>query len=419
MAKLSFHNYRRVFSRVLSASLIGGMIFASAAFVSCQTESDDEEKTTQTGGKIDPSIITEAKVIETTHLTEGLTVFNFIYPSYDPYGNPIMLSGVITAGDSITADNPAKGMILYNHYTINKADECPSKGPLEEQKAIASARINVITVSPDYYGFGITEDKNQAYCIGSANAQAAVDALIAAKKLLPTLGYSDFGTKVFNVGYSQGGQTAMAVLKLVTQKYPDIKITRTFAGAGPYDLSAIYSSFSTSPESSMPSTVIGVFLAYNEFYNLGIPNEQIFKGKLLNNLDEWILSKKYTSDEIENFLGESSLTELFTDDVFNSDSEIAKKFLEAYEKDSIANGWTPNQDESIYLYHNKKDTTVPVATTESLKSFLLDSGMQQSLNMYSGLYINIDTSGEAPYHQNGGKAFILQAAIQLMFLLTQ
>ena len=125
----------------------------------------------------------------------------------------------------MTKDNPGKGLLLYNHFSVYRADECPSKGDLKMQKLIAGSGL--ITISADYYGFGITEDKLQAYCISSVNAQASVDALLAAKELLPTLGYSWNDDILFNIGYSQGGQTSMAVVRLIDEKYPDLHITFT------------------------------------------------------------------------------------------------------------------------------------------------------------------------------------------------
>ena len=54
------------------------------------------------------------------------------------------------------------------------------------------------------------------------------------KKLLNAIKfYMGFRWKdnLFNVGYSQGGQTSLAVVRLITEKYPNIHITKTFADA--------------------------------------------------------------------------------------------------------------------------------------------------------------------------------------------
>ena len=159
---------------------------------------------------------------------------NFVYPSRDPCGNPVMLSGTITMSRDLTPETKAQGFILYNHYTVFRADECPSKGKLDMQNILylTAPHRNFITVSADYYGFGQTEDRMQAYCIGSANARASIDALTAARQLLAERGYTWYDD-LLNVGYSQGGQTAIAVLKLATAKYPDCTSPEHWLEAAP------------------------------------------------------------------------------------------------------------------------------------------------------------------------------------------
>lgn len=99
------------------------------------------------------------------------------------------LSGSIIVGDEVDANNKkAAGTVLYNHFTVFQKDECPSHGELAVPMIVVGSKM--ILVAPDYYGFGVTESKNQAYCISRANAQASVDALIAARELLKEKGYT-------------------------------------------------------------------------------------------------------------------------------------------------------------------------------------------------------------------------------------
>lgn len=83
------------------------------------------------------------------------------------------LSGSIIVGDEVDANNKkAAGTVLYNHFTVFQKDECPSHGDLAVPMIVVGSKM--ILVAPDYYGFGVTESKNQAYCISRANAQASV-----------------------------------------------------------------------------------------------------------------------------------------------------------------------------------------------------------------------------------------------------
>lgn len=330
--------------------------------------------------------------------TDKMTVYNFVYPSVDPYGNPVMLSGSITLGDSVTRHKPALGMILYNHFTVYRADQCPTQGELSVQQMLAHSKM--ITVSPDYYGFGVTGAKHQAYCLSRVNAQGSVDALLAARTLLTEMGYS-WDDHLFNTGYSQGGQTAMGVVRLVAESYPDIHITCTFAGAGSYDIPATYRQFIIDSIAGMPSTVISVMLAYNEFMNLGITREEMFLEPVLSHIDEWLLSKCYTREEIDAMVGSLRVTDYVTPTLLDLQSEPSQRFLTAMEHDNLCQGWTPRSDEPIYLFHNTQDITVPVVNTEHLYQYLTTHGATQ-------VTLDVDDYGCStfvPAHETGAASF--------------
>ena len=166
-----------------------------------------------------------ARITDTIRYEDNnCTAYNFEYPSKDPYGKPVTLSGAIVIGDEITPEKPARGLFLYNHITIYVNDECPSQGELTVQKMMVGSGL--ISISADYYGFGATAGKHQAYGLADTNGEASIDALIAARTLLADMGYS-WDQVIFNLGYSQGGQVAVAALKIATQKHPEIGWRRT------------------------------------------------------------------------------------------------------------------------------------------------------------------------------------------------
>ncbi|MCR4602728.1 MAG: hypothetical protein K5683_04255 [Prevotella sp.] len=363
-------------------------------FASCTVEDD---------AIYDDPISLEARVTSSVHVDEkNLTVFNFEYPSTDPFGKPTLLSGSIVVGDQVTPDAPGAGLLLYNHYTVYRYDQCPSLGNLDVELLMAGSGL--ITISADYYGFGVTGDKPQAYCLSKANAQASVDALINAKKLLKDMGYSWNDDILFNAGYSQGGQTAMAVVRLIDEKYPDLHLTHTFAGGGSYDIPATYTSFISSGISGMPSTVISVLLAYNHFYNLNIPRSELFIDPVLSNIDEWVLSKKYTREEIDQKIGSLSIEQFAAPDMLDFNSPTSQKMMQALDDDNLCKGWTPRKDEHITLVHHLKDTTVPAVNTVNMAKFLQEQGVED-LKVMVG---DFGTLGTYPEHESG--AIILATA---------
>lgn len=303
---------------------------------------------------------------------ENATAYNIEYPSLDPYGNPATLSGTIVIGDEIESDKRhARGMVLYNHFTVFQRDQCPSKGDVGIIIKVAGSKM--FAVAADYYGFGVTEDKNQAYCISRANAQASVDALLAARELLKEKGYiwDDF---LFNLGYSEGGQTSMGVLRLCTEKYPDIKFTHTVAGGGPCDIGETYRQLVSSRETSMPSTVISTLLAYNEYFNLGVSNSLLFKEPTLSNIGPMLLSMEYKRDEIEGKLASSKIEKWIQPILLDFNSELSLKFMKVFEQDNLSKGWIPRKEEHIDLVHNRRDACVPFENSVQMMEFFRRQG---------------------------------------------
>lgn len=386
--------------KTLALILLG----TSLGFASCAK--DDEPTPPATDLPMGEAYVTDS----TTLSPSGLKVYNFVYPSTDPYGDPIMLSGAITLDSSISRQAPARGMLLYNHFTVYRADQCPSRGELEMQTRMAPSGL--ITVSADYYGFGVTNHHHQAYCLSSVNAQASVDALLAARKLLTAMGYR-WDTPLFNAGYSQGGQTTVAVLRLVAEKYPDIDFTYSFAGAGSYDIPETYRQFVDTTIAGMPSTVISVLLSYNEFLRLGIPHEEIFTEPVLSHIDSWIYSKRYTREEIDAKVGSLSIFQYATPAVTDTTTDLARRLLAAFDSDNLCHGWQPRGTERLMLFHNSKDITVPIANTQNLYNFLTANGVHDiDLQV-----IDFDGNAVTPAHEAGAIFFGMLAVNKLSEIL--
>lgn len=349
----------------------------------------------------------EARITGTIRYeSDQMTAYIMEYPSTDPYGRPVTLSGTISFGDEVNAGAPAKGFILYNHFTAFQADECPSHGDLAVQRFIVGGGL--ITVSADYYGFGVTQSKPQAYCVPSVNAKASIDALLAAQKLLEAMGIS-WEDRIFNAGYSQGGQTTIGVLKMVTEQYPDIHLTQSFAGGGPYDIGETYRQFVSSGETAMPVTVISVVYTYNLMFRLGLPLEAIFKEPIVKQLDEWFTDKKYTMEQIEQRLGTNKVADIVQPELLDFNSDISKTLMAAVESENLCKGWTPRPDEQITIVHNEIDGAVPVANARNLVAFFESQGLPIVDDLdKEGVYVHIGNFGAlmAPAHQWGAFAFV-------------
>lgn len=299
-------------------------------------------------------------------------VFN--YPSVDPFGNPCTLSGTITVDKSLIQDDkPFYGILLFNHFTIYATTQAPSRGAVEFPTG--AAFTNFIVVAPDYYGFGITEKEPQAYCISRANGRASLDAYLAAKRLI-----EDFGVKKGNdfviAGYSEGGQTTMGVLREISERHPEIKVKRAFAGDGPYDINSMYDAIAKA-DTEMPSTVCNVLWAYNHFFHLGYDIHDYLKDPVASHFDEWFLSKKNKRLALDNELIKTKKTsDICTEAVLDNSSALSRRFKAAFSEDALTSGWTPRSDFDVMLFHDTKDDVVPVENFYAMSKFLKNNGVK-------------------------------------------
>ena len=299
-------------------------------------------------------------------------VFN--YPSVDPFGNPCTLSGTITVNKSLIKENkPFNGILLYNHFTIYATTQAPSRGAVEFPTG--ASLTDFIVVAPDYYGFGITEKQPQAYCISRANGRASLDAYLAAKRLI-----EDFKVKKNDdfviAGYSEGGQTTMGVLREISERHPEIKVKRAFAGDGPYDINSMFDAI-TKGETEMPSTVCNLLYAYNHFFRLGYDIHDYLKDPVAKNFDEWFLSKQNKRRALDEELIKTKKTsDLLTNAFLDASNPLSRRFSAAFSADALTSGWTPRSDFDVMLFHDTKDDVVPVENFYAMSKFLKANGIK-------------------------------------------
>jgi pimeloyl-ACP methyl ester carboxylesterase len=318
-----------------------------------------------------PACITDSIPVE---IFPDYMNYVFNYPSIDPFGKPCTLSGTITVDKTLIEDNkPYNGILLYNHFTIYATTQAPSRGAVEFPTG--ASLTDFIVVAPDYYGFGITEKEPQAYCISRANGRASLDAYLAAKRLIEDLKVKKRDDFVI-AGYSEGGQTTMAVLREISERHPEIKVKRAFAGDGPYDINSMYDAI-TQGYTEMPSTVCNVLYAYNHFCRLGYDIHDYLKDPVAKNFDEWFLSKQNKRRALDEELIKTKKTsDICTDAVLNTNSSLSRRFKSAFSADALTSGWTPRKDFDVMLFHDTKDDVVPVENFYAMSKFLKDKGIK-------------------------------------------
>ncbi len=305
-----------------------------------------------------------------------IKIVSIIYNTVGPEGDPILASGAIFF-PATDAGYERSGTILGVHYTYGADYEVPS-----QKMAVTEGLFSLFgyaVVAPDYIGYGASRDKVHPYYDVVSTGQASADMLLAAKEYFASISRK-MSHKITVMGYSQGGQASLCFLRFVETEplYQDaFVIDQVFAGGGAYDLIKSYDTFVEKDYSSQPVTIPLLVLGLNYGENLNLDLKKMFAEPLYSHYKEWILSKKYTTDEVTAMMGETKLTKIMAPEAFDRSNPNTKKFINALKINSLivygkVTTWTPKA--KITLLHATDDTIVPYENTESAYKAFLAAG---------------------------------------------
>jgi len=308
---------------------------------------------------------------------------NYVYTSTDPFGEPITLSGsILIPTDIMNGEKTCQGIILYDHYTIFNRTEAPTRGfaTLEGMLLANPLTPDYIIVESDFYGFGVTERFPQAFLQGTHNARANLDALLAARQLLDERGFN-YGPLTFNVGYSSGGFDALAVQKLRDMEYSDrVSFDKTFAGGSPSDIKECYRQYVTIDRTAYNAVPLLLMLSTNETLRLGLTYEQVFQPDIVPMIDEYVMSKNYSSWPVCDAIGrEKMVHEILSDTYCDLNSPESQYIQEVFQDLSIPSYWTPDPSQKLYIFHSRADDYVPVQAARPVLRFLEANGFEASI----------------------------------------
>lgn len=304
------------------------------------------------------------------------------YPSIDADWNPITISGKVL----LPKGRKPKRMILVSHYTICSNSEAPSNCfPLEG----ILVNMGYGMVVPDYIGYGVTAKEIHPYLVMDLTARNVVDMYLAVRPWLKAVGMEPEYEDIYLMGYSQGGATTMAVQRLIETEYfadedsEKINIHRVFAGGGPYDVKATYERFVNTDTASYPIAVPLVLQGMIKGNNLSIKMEDMMQPWLCEHLDEWINSKRYTTGQVNKFIGTKVTHNLLTKEAMDQRSEKVAELYKAMTANSIISyNWFPLAP--VYMLHSIDDETVPYQNASNAQSKWHDANITYNFGHYGG-----------------------------------
>ena len=349
-----------------------------------------EIRTMELGDENNAKIASVSMADLVSHLMEAVQSNKVIqiagtYTSSDIDGSPITLSGKVL----LPAKGKIRNMVVVSHWTIGANRECPSECfPLEG--ILASEGYAVVMA--DYIGYGVTANRVHPYMHMASTAGSVVDMALAVKPYLKAINREPESDKVILVGYSQGGSTTLGVMNILQNRHKtEMPIERVFAGGGPYDMAATFDVAMLEDQTGIPCAVPMIVQGINEGEDLNLNLSDFFKPILMEHLDDWVNSKRYSVGEINTMLNARKVSDLMTEVGRDKSNPQTAKLYRSLMMNSILY-FTPRSP--VYIFHSMDDKTVPFTNALKAEEYFKGNDVTYDFDHYGN-------------HQAGAVKFIL------------
>ena len=288
-------------------------------------------------------------------------------------GEAVQASGVI----GIPSENDVPMAIAsLQHGTSIKKTDAPSESLADSFILSAVATTGMVTLIPDFLGFGASEHKFHPYYIEEGEAIPVVDMIHATMELMEDSSLI-WNEKLYLSGYSEGGYVTMAAHKYI-QEHPEegLSVTASAPAAGGYDLMHMKDYFFKQETYNQPFYMAYVISAYKTWYNWTEPLSTFFQEPYDSKIPG-LLDGSKSRGEINNELTKDVGAFLQHDMVNNFDSDVKyAEFKQALVDNSLLD-WVPKAP--VRMYHGTEDITIPFSNSEATFKRLKENGAGDNL----------------------------------------
>jgi len=297
-------------------------------------------------------------------------IFKVVYLS-EAGGQEISASGLVC----VPRGDGEFPVLSFQNGTNTLNSACPTEFPSSPMYQFVEiiASMGFVVIIPDYPGFGESADIAHPYLIREPTVRSGVDMLYALHEMdereLPDISVSD---DVYLAGYSQGGWATLALHEALENDYSgSFNLRGSVCGAGPYDLTVLFSAMSSLSTYPMPvyiAYIINSYSVYRQFTNpvsdlLREPYASRLAGLYNGQKDSGEINASLTTS-IPDLFAPGFLEGIWTDQKYSS-------LRDALASNSIA-GW--NTKVPLYFLHGGGDTSVDPVTTESIYDAMIEAG---------------------------------------------
>lgn len=305
------------------------------------------------------------------------------YQSVDAENNPITLSAKLYW----TSNNTIKFVTINCHATITDDASCPTGSQPQMDVIKYMTTEDALVVCPDYIGFGESNGKTHPYMCATLTGRNVLDAYKAAIKHVKEQDKNIASTYyTINVGYSQGGATALAFQRYLETEATDadrklVNLRGSVCGAGPYNQQIVFDEYEKG-EGAFATLDYPIYLFYvlNGHYETfrettmrKITLEECFTPEFwsyYNSTFKAAFEAKETNvDDLNTMLknaGFNTFSSIINADYKVEGSKVRRTIRKALAQSNLlADGWTPKTN--IIFYHDKagNDKVVPYACTQA------------------------------------------------------
>ena len=349
---------------------------------------------------------------ESGSTTPSWGYWNYIihYTSKDASGKDVTLSERVVFPSGFDFSHSPRGIALINHPTIGANRECPT---VDKDYLMGLAAKDYVAVFPDLLGFGVSQERVHPYLCEELTARTTLDGVLAAQRFLSDRGITLRNEGLVNVGYSQGGASALAVHKYVETRSTDaerdqVHLRASYCGGGPYDLIATWDSYKQADVLSFPAVLPMTILGLKEGFPQEMKDIDLYdcfseavreKGFL-----EYIVSKKYPvtllNAHLKLAVGSTRMSDILSPAMQDETTDLAKTVRSLLERNNLITGWAPGIP--VHLYHEKYDDVVPYVNMEKALKGLA-----------GGVVLTINPILSGGSHVGGAGIFYLQIMEEL------
>jgi hypothetical protein len=219
----------------------------------------------------------------------AVVIYRIVYRTVSAQGKPDIASGVLALPAGSQRDLQ---VVEYGHGTMVAKADAPSVSAGDRGEVTMFAGAGYAAVEPDYLGLGLGPGP-QPYLDPAAETSASIDMLRAAN-VVAAREHRRLSPSVLVTGFSEGGQSAMAVGRALQQGAArPLRLAAVAPISGPYDLLGAQLPAALDPTGPLDPKFAAFYLAYwvvatNHFHRLYASPQRVFRApydKTVPNLD--------------------------------------------------------------------------------------------------------------------------------------